>query len=202
MTQIVFASTNQGKIREIQQLLDKHAVEVVPQATMNVKEIPEEGLTFIENALMKARHATAVTKLPALADDSGLVVPALRGAPGIFSARYAGEHATSQECIEKLLANMQEVVEEKRQAFYYCSLIFMQHAMDPCPIVCEGIWPGMILFKPQGNKGFGYDPIFYDLNYQCSAAQLPPDIKNRISHRGQAVTKLLKKFDYRALIQR
>ncbi len=193
---IVLASNNPGKIKEIQQLLEAHKVKVLAQAKLDVKEVPEEGLTFIENALLKARNASSSTHLPALADDSGLIVPALGGAPGIFSARYAGENATSRECIEKLLADLQNVPDSKRNAFFYCILIFLQHAQDPCPIVCEGIWQGKILYEPQGEQGFGYDPIFYDPHYQCSAAQLPPDIKNQISHRGQAMTQLLGKMRF------
>lgn len=187
---IVLASNNLGKIREIQELLSSTGIEVIPQAELNVNEVPENSPTFIENALIKARHAASLTEKPTLADDSGLVVPALNGEPGIYSARYAGEKGSFEKCIEKLLFKLKNKHGQERQAFFYCVLVFLRHPYDPCPIVCEGTWAGTILYSPQGTSGFGYDPIFYDPNQQCSAAELPLEIKNKISHRGEAMTKL------------
>lgn len=194
MANIVFASNNQGKIKEINLLLQNERLTVLPQAEFGVEEVAETGLTFIENALIKARHASAVTNLPAIADDSGLVVPALDGAPGIYSARYANTHGDHQLNINKLLAELNEKSDEQRAAYFYCVLVFLQHEKDPCPIVCEGIWHGEILRQPIGDKGFGYDPIFFDPTQQSTAAQLLPEIKNKISHRGQAMKKLLERL--------
>lgn len=191
---IVLASSNQGKIREINSLMSDMSIEVISQSDFNVPEVEEDGLTFIENALKKARHAAKLTNLPAIADDSGIVVQALDGAPGIYSARYAGENASDHECIIKLLQELKDTPSEKRQAFFYCCLIFLRHANDPCPIISEGIWHGKILFEPRGIHGFGYDPIFLDVERNCSAAELSPDIKNEISHRGKAMKAMLQKL--------
>lgn len=194
INKIILASNNEGKVREIQQLLEAQSFLILPQSEYSVPEAEEVGVTFIENALIKARHASSITGLPTIADDSGLVVPALNGEPGIFSARYAGKNATNSENIEKLLFNLRDVPASHRQAFFYCIIVFLSHAEDPCPIVCEGRWDGEILFQPRGKQGFGYDPIFYVPMQQCSAAELTSELKNNISHRGQAMQKLIKKI--------
>lgn len=190
----VFASSNAGKIKEIQELLKNLNLDFIPQSELGVEDIEETGLTFIENALLKARHASTITGLPAMADDSGLIVNALHGAPGIYSARYAGEPSNSKNNITKLLSELKNIKDAERTAAFYCVLVYLTHPEDPTPLVCEGIWHGKILTTPTGSEGFGYDPIFYDPNTQCSAAQLPPHIKNSISHRGQALQLLLKKL--------
>jgi len=191
---IVFASGNAGKMLELQTSLQPFNIEIISQSTLNVKEVPETASTFVENALIKARHACQVTGLPAIADDSGLQVKALHGAPGIYSARYAGENATSQDNIKKLLAELINTPSEKRQARFYCVLVYMQHAKDPTPLICEGIWNGIILEKELGNSGFGYDPIFWDPIKNSSAAQLSITEKNQCSHRGHALKLLTDKI--------
>jgi XTP/dITP diphosphohydrolase len=189
---IVLASNNTGKIREFTTLLSPFHIQLIPQSELSVTEIEETGLSFVENALLKARHAAKSTGLPAIADDSGLVVAALNGKPGIYSARYAGQSATSADNIKQLLADMSDVPAEKRDAFFYCVLVFISHPNDPTPLVCEGKWSGSILFSPQGENGFGYDPIFYVPTEHCSAAELAQDKKNKLSHRGNALQSLLK----------
>lgn len=189
---IIFASNNQGKIDELQNLLSNSTIQIVPQSEYDVKEIAETGLTFVENAILKARHASQVTGFPAIADDSGLVVPSLQGAPGIYSARYAGEKATAKQNIEKLLQALTQ--QKEREAYFYCVLVFLKQADDPTPLICEGAWHGKILEKPQGEKGFGYDPIFYVPEKNCSSAELSIEIKNQISHRGQALRLLVEKL--------
>lgn len=186
------ASNNQGKIREFNELLKNIEIELIPQAELGVTEIEETGWSFIENALAKARHASMVTGLPALADDSGLAVAALGGAPGIYSARYAGVGANSRDNIKKLLAEMQAVPDEQRGASFHCVLAFLSHAKDPVPLVCDGVWKGRILNAPRGEDGFGYDPIFYVPELSKTAAELPLALKNTISHRGRALQSLLK----------
>jgi XTP/dITP diphosphohydrolase len=190
----IFASNNTGKIQEVQALLKDFHLELIPQSTLGVEEIEETGLTFVENALLKARHAAKVTGLPAIADDSGLIVSALNGAPGIYSARYAGEPSHAKNNIQKLLTELRDTPLQERTAAFYCILVYLAHPEDPTPLICEGLWTGSILTEPTGEKGFGYDPIFFDAENQCSAAELPPEIKNRISHRGQALQLLLKKL--------
>jgi XTP/dITP diphosphohydrolase len=190
---IVFASSNAGKIRELQILLNPLKIEIIPQNNLGVKEIAETGSSFVENALLKAKHASRITGLPAIADDSGLEVTALNNAPGIYSARFAGKNATSEDNIKKLLHDLQNVPDNKRQARFYCCLIYLANA-DATPIICEGIWDGFILKQPTGNDGFGYDPIFFDPNEQCSAAQLSIDKKNLLSHRGKALKCLIEKL--------
>lgn len=189
---IVFASNNDGKIRELKAMLADFNLIAIPQSDLGVAEIPETGLTFVENALIKARHASQITGLPAIADDSGLAVSALQGAPGIYSARYAGDKAKPEDNIKKLLAALQDVPTSERLACYYCVLVYMTHAEDPTPLICHGVWHGSILTIAQGNQGFGYDPIFFDATENKSAAELPLDIKNRLSHRGQALRLLMK----------
>ena len=191
MQKIVLASNNKGKVREFGEMLSPLDMEVMPQATFNIEDADETGLTFVENAIIKARHASAIAGLPAIADDSGLEVDFLNGAPGIYSARYSGEGATDEKNLLKLLSALKDVPEEKRTARFQCLLVYMRHAEDPTPIICQGTWEGIITTEPQGENGFGYDPIFYVPSHNCSSAQLAADEKNKISHRGQALIKLL-----------
>ncbi len=188
---IILASNNAGKIREFSLLLAPFNMEIIPQAEFNVPEIEETELTFIENALLKARFASKKTGLPAIADDSGLAVSALNGVPGIYSARYAGKQANSQENIQKLLADMKNVPDENRAAAFHCVLVFMSHYQDPTPILCDGKWSGVITRESRGTNGFGYDPVFYLPELQKTAAELPLEVKNKISHRGKALQSLL-----------
>ena len=190
----VFASNNSGKILELQTLLQDFNVKIIPQAALGVNEIPETAATFIENALLKARHACEITGLPAIADDSGLQVNALHGAPGIYSARYAGPNATPQDNIKKLLAELSNIASEKRKARFYCVLVFLRHVKDPAPLICEGTWEGIILPEQLGNSGFGYDPVFWDPIKKASAAQLSITEKNACSHRGHALKLLISKL--------
>lgn len=188
--QVVLATGNQGKVKEMASLLESFGFEVHAQNEFNVSDVAETGTTFIENAIIKARHAAAETGLPAIADDSGLEVDALKGAPGVYSARYAGEHATDAENNQKLLNALINISQEKRTARFHCVLVFMRHQNDPTPIVCHGKFEGTILFEPSGEHGFGYDPIFWVEKEQCSSAMLLPERKKQISHRAQAL-KLL-----------
>jgi XTP/dITP diphosphohydrolase len=192
--QIVLASNNAGKLAELRTYLQPLTWDIQSQQEANIAEIEETGLSFIENALIKARHACEISGLAAIADDSGLEVDALQGAPGIYSARYAGVNARDHENVAKLLKEMINVPQEKRLARYHCVLVYMRHAYDPVPIIAQGCWEGSILFNPVGDKGFGYDPIFYVPTHDCSAAQLNPKEKNRISHRGLAMAGLLKQL--------
>ncbi len=185
---IVLASGNLGKIKEIQAILPHY--NILPQRQFHIKEIPETGSTFIENAIIKARHASLQSQLPALADDSGLVIDALNGAPGIISARYAGEQASDQENLEKVLLELQNIPNEQRTARFICVLVFMRHANDPFPLIAQGSWEGSILNEPCGTNGFGYDPIFWVPSEHCSSAELSPEKKNKISHRGLALQQL------------
>ncbi len=189
--QVVLASGNRGKVLEIGALLAYLAIEVVPQSDFNLSEAEESGLTFVENAIIKARHAAELTGLPAIADDSGLEVDVLNGAPGIYSSRFAGADATDQQNLEKLLADLKEVPKSQRTARFQCVIVYMEHAADPTPVICQGSWEGQILFESHGTNGFGYDPIFYVPTHDCASAELPPDVKNRLSHRGKALKQLL-----------
>lgn len=191
-TQFVLASNNPGKVREIQHLLHNQQIEIIPQSQFSVPEIEETGLTFIENAILKARHAASITGLPAIADDSGICVDSLQGAPGIYSARFAGINTSDQKNNEKLLQQLQQIPKEKRNASYVCVMVLLRHANDPLPAIFQGIWSGNILFAPQGSGGFGYDPLFYVPTHHCSAAELPLSEKNKISHRGQALQQLVR----------
>jgi XTP/dITP diphosphohydrolase len=191
MKKVVLASNNAGKVREINQLLADIEIEAVPQSAFGVLEADETGLTFVENAIIKARHACHHTGLPAIADDSGLEVDALHGAPGIFSARYAGLGASDADNLDKLLQELQRVPESGRGARFQCLMVYMRHPQDPTPIICQGTWEGRILFAPRGSGGFGYDPVFYVPGEDRASAELPPEVKNRLSHRGQALQKLL-----------
>ena len=187
---IVLASNNAGKVREIERLLAESRIHIRPQGEYGVPEAEETGLTFVENAILKARNAARHSGLPAIADDSGLEVDALRGAPGIYSARYAGSGATDEANLRKLLADLAEVPEAERTARFQCVLVYLRHAEDPTPLICQGTWEGRILFEPRGSNGFGYDPIFLAPSHGCSSAELDPDTKNRLSHRGQALRRL------------
>lgn len=189
---IVLASSNLGKLKEFRELFKELPFTLTPQSEYNVLDVEETGLSFIENAILKARHAAKITGLPTLADDSGLVVDILNGEPGIYSARYAGPGAKSEDNIQKLLLALQDKPEQERHAHFHCVLAFVAHANDPTPLICEGKWNGIILKSQQGKGGFGYDPIFYVPSEQKSAAELPPSLKNNISHRGLAMKSLLK----------
>jgi len=189
---IVFASNNTGKIRELNEFLKDQQIDLIPQNALAVNEIEETAVTFVENALLKARHASRLTGLPALSDDSGLSVPYLHGSPGIYSARYAGKKSSAEDNIKKLLTQLEGVPDENRHAFFYCVLVFLQHDEDPAPLICAGKWPGIILHEPMGGNGFGYDPIFYIPELKKTAAELPLTLKNKISHRGIALQALLK----------
>lgn len=191
--QIVVASHNQGKIHELSALLQGSGIECIPQANLGLSEADETGLTFVENALLKARQACQQSGLPAIGDDSGLVVPALQGAPGIYSARYAGPLAKSNANVQKLLAELAQVPGSDRRAFFHCSLVFMAHEKDPTPLICQGEWHGHILVAPRGSGGFGYDPIFGVAENQ-SAAELTLAMKNSLSHRGKALRLLMAKL--------
>ena len=191
MKDIVLASSNPGKVREINQVLAELGMQVRPQGEFDVIDAEETGLTFVENAILKARNAAQHTGLPAIADGSGLEVDALAGAPGIYSARFAGEDAIDQANLEKLLDALKDIPEANRSARFQCLMVYMRHANDPTPLICQGTWEGRILRTPQGSNGFGYDPVFYVPEQQCSSAELTSDLKNRLSHRGQALRQLI-----------
>jgi XTP/dITP diphosphohydrolase len=191
---IILASGNAGKLREFQQLLAACDFSVLPQSDFNVSNADETGLTFVENAIIKARHACTHTGLPAIADDSGIEVDALNGRPGIYSARYSGLNAEDADNNAKLLQELAQVPSEKRTARYHCVLAFMRHAEDPTPILCHGTWEGVILTEARGDGGFGYDPLFFVPTHNCAAAEMDKAEKNRISHRGKAMAELLEKI--------
>ncbi|WP_305845612.1 XTP/dITP diphosphatase [Photobacterium kishitanii] len=190
MSKLVLATGNQGKVKEMASLLADFGFDVVAQSDFNVSEVAETGTTFIENAIIKARHAAKETGCAAIADDSGLEVDFLNGAPGIYSARFAGEGATDAENIDKLLAAMDGVPESQRSARFHCVLVMMRHENDPTPLVCHGSWEGSILTECHGDNGFGYDPIFWVPEDQCASAQLDPSRKKQLSHRGKALQQL------------
>ncbi|HWP95191.1 MAG TPA: RdgB/HAM1 family non-canonical purine NTP pyrophosphatase [Gammaproteobacteria bacterium] len=191
---IVLASDNRGKLAELSALLVPHGWELVPQSALGVAAIEETGTTFLDNALAKARHAARMTGLAALADDSGLEVDALGGAPGVRSARYAGEGARDADNVARLLDALRGLPPAQRGARFRCVLVFLRHADDPQPLVCEGVWAGRIAEEPRGMNGFGYDPVFFLPQHGCTAAELAPQVKNRLSHRGQALAALLEKL--------
>lgn len=192
MTQkIVLATGNPGKVAELSQMLAPFNMQIVPQTELGVSDADETGLTFVENALLKARHAALITGLPAIADDSGLAVDALGGAPGIYSARYAGEKASDKANIEKLLDTMAQVPDGERTAQFHCVLVYLRHAEDPTPIICHGVWPGTITREAAGDNGFGYDPVFYVGSEGCTSAELTPPQKQKLSHRGKALSQLI-----------
>ncbi|WP_447866002.1 XTP/dITP diphosphatase [Rahnella bonaserana] len=190
MQKVVLATGNAGKVRELAHLLAGFGLDVVAQTELGVESAEETGLTFIENAILKARHAAAITGLPAVADDSGLAVDFLGGAPGIYSARYAGVDASDQQNLDKLLVALKDVPQGQRTAQFHCVLVYMRHAEDPTPLVCHGSWAGEITFAEAGEGGFGYDPIFYVPELGKTAAELSREEKSAVSHRGQAL-KLL-----------
>ena len=194
MKKIVLASGNAGKLREFQQLLHGCGFAVLPQSDFFNETVEETGLTFVENAIIKARYACAKTGLPAIADDSGIEVDALDGRPGIYSARYAGEGAKDADNNAKLLAELNGVPAERRSSRYHAVLAFMRHAEDPTPILCHGVWEGTILTAPRGAGGFGYDPLFFVPTHHCASAELSKEEKNRISHRAKAMQELLQKL--------
>ncbi len=187
---IVLASNNAGKVREFGQLLADVRIQVIPQGEVGVPEAAETGHTFVENAILKARHAAQHSGLAAMADDSGIEVDALRGAPGIYSARYAGAGAADLDNLRKLLRDLEGVPDAQRTARYQCVLVYLRHAADPTPLICQGTWEGLILHEPRGANGFGYDPIFLVPTHRLTAAELDPAEKNRLSHRGQALRQL------------
>lgn len=191
MQKVVLATGNAGKVRELAHLLADFGLDVVAQTELGVESAEETGLTFIENAILKARHAAAKTGLPAVADDSGLAVDFLGGAPGIYSARYAGIDASDQQNLDKLLVALKDVPQGQRNAQFHCVLVYMRHAEDPTPLVCHGSWPGEIAFAEAGEGGFGYDPIFFVPELGKTAAELTREEKSAVSHRGQALKLLL-----------
>lgn len=187
---IVLATSNPGKVKELDALLAPMGWTVRPQSEWQFADAEETGLSFVENAIIKARHACQHTGLPALADDSGLAVDALGGAPGIYSARFAGPDASDRDNIDKLLQQLDGTALHARTARFICALVFMRHAQDPTPIICQGEWEGRILDAPAGAGGFGYDPVFYAPERECSAAELDPQDKRTFSHRGKALAQL------------
>lgn len=191
---LVLASGNAGKVIELEQLLAGSGVQLVPQTALGVSDADETGLTFVENALIKARHAARITGLPALADDSGICVDALGGAPGLYAARYAGTHGDNAANNAKLLHELAGVPTEKRSAYFIAVLVVLRHADDPAPLIAEGRWHGRILEAPRGTGGFGYDPLFLPAGHDLGAAELDPALKNRLSHRGQALEVLKARF--------
>ncbi|MCO6524312.1 MAG: XTP/dITP diphosphatase [Candidatus Schmidhempelia sp.] len=191
MQKIVLATNNQGKVKELNTLLSDAGFNVISQREFNVSDIDETGLTFVENAILKARHTAKITGLPAIADDSGLCVDALQGAPGIYSARYAGLITDDSRNNAKLLHALNHVPATQRTAYFYCALVYLKHANDPTPIICQGKWSGYILTEPRGEGGFGYDPLFYIPELDCSSAELTQEQKSALSHRGQALTMML-----------
>jgi XTP/dITP diphosphohydrolase len=194
---IVLASGNKGKVTELAELLGPLDFEVLPQSEFAVSEVAESGTTFVENAIIKARHAALITGLPAIADDSGLAVDALGGAPGVYSARFAGLQATDRDNIDKLLIELKDVPQQQRQARFLCVLVFMQSANDPTPIICQGEWHGEISLDIKGENGFGYDPVFWLADLNRSSAQLIPEEKNALSHRGKAIKLLVEQVKQR-----
>lgn len=191
INRIVLASGNRGKLKEFNDILAPLHVSVLPQADFAVPDAAETGLSFVENAIIKARNASRVTGLPALADDSGLEVDALHGAPGIYSARYAGEGASDEDNNRKLLQALEAVPDAERTARFQCVLVFLRHAEDPTPLICQGSWEGRILHQPCGRNGFGYDPLFWVPEQNCASAELSPEQKHALSHRGKAVAQLI-----------
>ena len=187
---VVLASGNAGKLREFFRILGSVGFEIAPQSDFDVVDVPETGLTFVENAIIKARNAAQHTGLPALADDSGIEVDALNGRPGIYSARYSGEGDDANN--QKLLDEMKDVPKAERTARFRCCIVYMRHAEDPSPLIADGSWEGTILHELSGANGFGYDPLFFVPTHSTSSAELDQDIKNSISHRGQALEKILK----------
>jgi XTP/dITP diphosphohydrolase len=191
MRRVVLATGNAGKLKEIRDMLAGLDLEIVSQREFGIGDAEETGLTFVENAILKARHASAASGLPAIADDSGIEVDALKGAPGIYSSRYAGPNATDADNNRKLLDALVGLSDEQRSARFQCVVVYLRHSGDPTPVICQGTWEGRILETPQGANGFGYDPLFLVPEAGCASAELPAEHKNRLSHRGQALRKLV-----------
>ena len=191
---LVLASSNHGKLEELRGLLSGNGIELIAQSDLGVDDADETGTTFVENALLKARHATRITGLPALADDSGICVDALDGAPGLYSARYAGEHGNASRNIDRLLEALAGMPDERRSAHFYCVLVLLRHADDPQPMIVEGQWNGRILHERLGSGGHGYDPVFFDPVHGQSAAEMELSFKNAISHRGKALAQLKRRL--------
>lgn len=196
---LVLASANKGKIKELQDMLGGLGINIIPQQQLGIEDAEETGLTFVENAILKARHAAEISGLPAIADDSGLEVDYLKGAPGIYSARYSGAGATDQSNLDKLMLEMRDAPADKRSARYQTVIAVMAHGSDPTPILCQGTWEGEIAFEEKGSEGFGYDPVFKPHDASCHAAELEKSVKNTISHRGKAINELLEKLKKRRL---
>ena len=192
MRKIVLATGNPGKVREFNAVLADFHLDIVPQSALGVPEAEETGLTFVENAILKARNAAMHTGLPALADDSGLAVDALDGAPGIYSARYAGPGASDRANLDQLLVELRDVPEARRTARFQCVLALLHHPADPTPLIGQGTWEGVITFAPRGANGFGYDPVFWVVDQGKTSAELEPAVKNRLSHRGQALAQMVR----------
>jgi XTP/dITP diphosphohydrolase len=190
LERLVVATGNRGKLAEIREVLAHTGIELVAQSELGISDAEETGATFIENALIKARHASRASGLPALGDDSGICVDALGGAPGLISARYGGMHGDAVANIAKLLAALEGVEDARRSAHFHCTIVLLQNAEDPAPLIAEGRWSGRILHAPRGNRGFGYDPVFFDPALGMGAGELDADVKNRVSHRGQALARL------------
>lgn len=191
---VVLATHNMGKVGEIEPLLQCLNMRVVLQSKMNVSLVEESGFTFLENAIIKARNASKQTGLPAIADDSGLIVNSLNGLPGIYSARFAGENATDHENLDKLISLIGPLTDKERKAHFVCSMVYLRHESDPMPLIAEGVWEGQLSPNPKGTQGFGYDPIFYVPSQQCTAAELSAEMKNKLSHRGIALKKLVRQL--------
>ena len=187
---LILASSNRGKLAEMREVLSGLEIELIPQADVGIGDADETASTFVENALLKARHAARASGLAALGDDSGICVDELGGAPGLYSARYAGAHGDAQANIGKLLHELRDVPDARRAAHFYCVIVMLRSADDPMPLIAEGRWDGSILEAPRGNGGFGYDPVFYDPALRIGAAELDASIKNRVSHRGQALARM------------
>ncbi len=196
---VVLASGNKGKLNELQQMLGGLNFEVLPQSDFNVSSVAETGLTFVENSLIKARHAAKISGLPAIADDSGLEVDALNGQPGIYSARYAGEGSIDSDNNAKLLKALKDVPKEERTARFHSVLVYMRHENDPTPLICHGSWEGSILTEAAGEGGFGYDPLFWVPEKGCASAELTKEQKNAVSHRAKAMAQLLKQMKSRVV---
>ncbi|MFD2178729.1 XTP/dITP diphosphatase [Veronia pacifica] len=190
MSKVVLATGNPGKVREMADMLAEFGLDIVAQSEFSVSDVAETGTTFVENAIIKARHAAKETGLPAIADDSGLEVDFLQGAPGVYSARYAGEGKSDQQNLEKLLTEMKDAPDGERTARFHCVLVYMRHADDPTPVICHGTFEGSIAREASGSHGFGYDPVFWLDSHNCSLANVDPSEKKQISHRGQALKKL------------
>ena len=191
---VVLASNNLGKLREIAGILTECTIELVPQSDFDAPEVAETGSTFVENAILKAKCASQISRLPAIADDSGIEVDVLQGAPGIYSARYAGENASDEENLQLLLDNISKCRAQQPAARFHCVVVYLRNADDSRPVIAEGTWEGYVVSEPKGENGFGYDPVFYVPEYRCTSAELPSDIKNSISHRAKALLKLAKKL--------